>query len=121
MQFLIGDHPMHELSAATDERQFQQARRAQAELPFTGERMVTTIATESVIEHLHRYGLAIDLCDGRVVLDIASGEGYGSWLLARRSLRVYGVDISSEAVEHARTKYRRRTCGISRAAPTLSR
>ena len=58
-----------------------------------------------MMEHLHRYGLAIDLCDGKVVLDIASGEGYGSSLLARRALRVYGVDISSEAVEHASKKY----------------
>ena len=74
-------------------------------LSYTGERLVTAVATKSMMEHLHRYGLAIDLCDGKVVLDIASGEGYGSSLLARRALRVYGVDISSEAVEHARKKY----------------
>jgi O-antigen biosynthesis protein len=75
------------------------------DLPFTGERLVTAVANEIMMEHLHRYGLAIDLCDGKVVLDIASGEGYGSSLLARRALRVYGVDISSEAVEHASKKY----------------
>lgn len=76
------------------------------EMPFTGERLVTAVATITMVEHLHRYGLAIDLCDGKAVLDIASGEGYGSSLLARRALRVCGVDISSEAVEHARKKYR---------------
>ena len=75
------------------------------EMPFTGERLVTTVATINTVEHLHRYGLAIDLCDGKVVLDIASGEGYGSSLLAKKALRVYGVDISSEAVDHASKKY----------------
>ena len=76
-----------------------------SEMTFTGERLVTAVANEIMMEHLHRYGLAIDLCDGKVVLDIASGEGYGSSLLARRALKVYGVDISSEAVEHASKKY----------------
>ena len=75
------------------------------EMPFTGERLVTAIASDIMMEHLHRYGLAIDLCDDKVVLDIASGEGYGSSLLAGRALKVYGVDISSEAVEHASKKY----------------
>jgi len=74
-------------------------------MPFTGERMITAINGDIMMEHLHRYGLAVDLCDGKVVLDIASGEGYGSSLLAGRALRVYGVDISSEAVEHASKKY----------------
>ncbi|HKM55661.1 MAG TPA: class I SAM-dependent methyltransferase, partial [Isosphaeraceae bacterium] len=76
-----------------------------AEMPFTGERLVTAINGDIMMEHLHRYGLAVDLCDGKVVLDIASGEGYGSALLAGRALRVYGVDISSEAIEHASKKY----------------
>ena len=75
------------------------------EMPFTGERLVTAIASDIMMEHLHRYGLAIDRCDDKVVLDIASGEGCGSSLLAGRALRVYGVDISSEAVEHASKKF----------------
>ena len=58
----------------------------------------------TMVEHLHRYGLAIDLCDDKVVLDIASGEGYGSSLLAGRALKVYGIDISNEAVEHTTKK-----------------
>jgi len=76
-----------------------------SEMIFTGERLVTAINGDIMMEHLHRYGLAVDLCDGKVVLDIASGEGYGSSLLAGRALRVYGVDISSEAIEHASKKY----------------
>src|SRR5208282_3283705 len=37
--------------------------------------------------------------------DIASGEGYGSALLAKSAASVVGVDISTEAVAHATTKY----------------
>lgn len=56
-------------------------------------------------EHLHRYLLAAPLVAGRDVLDIASGEGYGSALLARSARRVFGVDIAAEAVEHAQRQY----------------
>jgi ubiquinone/menaquinone biosynthesis C-methylase UbiE len=96
---------MQELSVAT-KKDSPSNPGEPGDLPFTGERVVTAVANESMVEHLHRYGLAIDLCEGKVVLDIASGEGYGSSLLARRALRVHGVDISSEAVEHASRKYR---------------
>ena len=81
--FSIGDHSMQELSVATKKDPPSKPGKP-GDLPFTGERLVTTVANESMVEHLHRYGLAIDLCDGKVVLDIASGEGYGSSLLARR-------------------------------------
>lgn len=76
-------------------------------LPDTGERLHTDVCDNYALEHLHRYGLALDLCRGRRVLDIASGEGYGSNLLASVAESVRGVDISEEAVSHARLKYRR--------------
>jgi 2-polyprenyl-3-methyl-5-hydroxy-6-metoxy-1,4-benzoquinol methylase len=69
------------------------------------ERLGTRAFTISAVEHLHRYALAADICHGKDVLDIASGEGYGSNLLAKKSTRVTGVDISNEVIEHARTKY----------------
>ena len=76
------------------------------ELEYTGERVVPGMAvTYGVIEHLHRYAVAREFCAGRIVLDIASGEGYGTSLLAAVAAFVYGVDISSDAVEHARAKY----------------
>jgi SAM-dependent methyltransferase len=56
-------------------------------------------------EHWHRYCLAFSFVAGKTVLDIASGEGYGSAYLARSAALVYGVDISEEAVQHARTAY----------------
>ena len=51
-------------------------------LPWTGERLVTQVTDQAMVEHLHRYALAMDLAKGKIVLDIASGEGYGSNLLS---------------------------------------
>ena len=77
------------------------------ELPWTGERLVPSVRGDVALEHLHRYAMAAELVGGRDILDIASGEGYGSHLLAMRARTVVGVDISSEAVSHARVKYSR--------------
>src|SRR5215207_9384045 len=76
-------------------------------LPDTGERLHTDVCDNNTLEHLHRYGIALDFCRGRRVLDVASGEGYGSNLLASVAEGVKGVDISEDAVSHARLKYRR--------------
>ena len=84
---------------------FQKAR--VTELPSTGERHLTERFDENTAEHLHRYALAMELCKGRDILDIASGEGYGSNLLAELANTVVGVDISNEAVDHAQAKYKK--------------
>lgn len=57
------------------------------------------------LEHLHRYRFAGQLVTDKVVLDIASGEGYGSAYLAKFARRVLGVDIANDAVDHANQKY----------------
>jgi len=77
-----------------------------SDLEWTGERLVTSLhEMHGVVEHLHRYALAIKLSKNNVVLDIASGEGYGSFLLSKEATKVYGVDIDHKTVEHARSKY----------------
>lgn len=75
-------------------------------LKWTGERLVTEITNEDTIYHLHRYAITNDYIAGRVVVDIASGEGYGSNLIAKKAKKVYGIDISDEAVHFATEKYR---------------
>lgn len=54
--------------------------------------------------HLARYLPARQFCRDRTVLDIACGEGYGSFLMAERwgASRVHAVDISEEAILRAR-------------------
>lgn len=75
------------------------------DLPFTGERFVPGTRGEIWVEHWHRYHFAARWAAGKRVLDVACGEGYGSALLARHAARVTGIDISPEAVAHARTAY----------------
>jgi len=83
---------------------------AKPELSATGERFVPQSAADHIqvaYEHLHRYLFAQEFCRGLDVLDIASGEGYGSALLAQSARSVVGVDISEEAVGHCKRKYQR--------------
>jgi len=75
-------------------------------LNFTGERYIPGTAGNIELEHLHRYLLASELCTGKTVLDVASGEGYGSAMIAGKAALVIGVDISEQAVTHARARYR---------------
>jgi SAM-dependent methyltransferase len=75
-------------------------------LEATGERLVPSQQGDVAVEHLHRYAIAQELARGKVVLDLASGEGYGSSLISSVAYRVVGIDVSHEAVEHARATYR---------------
>ena len=76
-------------------------------LQFTGERMTSDAEGQIEYEHIHRYLFARQLVRDRAVLDVASGEGYGSALLAQTADRVTGVEIADEAVRHAALAYRR--------------
>lgn len=77
-------------------------------MDFTGERYVPNLdSAEISYEHWHRYLYATQFVEGKVVLDIASGEGYGSDLLAKTATRVVGVDISQVAVNHASKTYKK--------------
>ena len=75
------------------------------ELTFTGERFIPGVRGEIWVEHWHRYHFAARFSAGMRVVDAACGEGYGSALLARTAASVTGVDISAEAVAHARAAY----------------
>lgn len=72
---------------------------------FTGERYLPGVAGPIQYEHYHRYLFSAPLCEGKEVLDIASGEGYGSAVLAQSAKSVVGVDIDAQAVANARARY----------------
>jgi SAM-dependent methyltransferase len=76
-----------------------------AEARFTGERFLPGARGEIWYEHWHRYHFASALVSGKEVLDVACGAGYGSALLAHKCQRVTGVDISADAIEHAKVRY----------------
>jgi GT2 family glycosyltransferase/SAM-dependent methyltransferase/glycosyltransferase involved in cell wall biosynthesis len=75
-------------------------------IDWTGERCVPWADDLQVIyEHYHRYLFAAPLVADRRVLDLASGEGYGAALLARRAREVVGIDIDQPSVEHSQRTY----------------
>ena len=74
-------------------------------LEFTGERFTPECEREIWYEHFHRYALVTRWCAGQRILDAACGEGYGSALLAGTASSVEAVDISGQAIEHARNRY----------------
>lgn len=72
-----------------------------------GERMVPEISDCGTFwEHLFRYAFAARFADKKAVLDVACGDGYGSWVLKMRGANsVIGIDVNAEACQHAREKY----------------
>ena len=88
------------------------------DLPFTGERYVPRITGNIFLEHMHRYIFAAQIVEGKDVLDIASGEGFGSNLLAKVARSVIGVDISQDVVDHANKKYSTPSLGFQAGSAT---
>lgn len=74
-------------------------------IAWTGERFIPNLDGNIAFEHLHRYAIASLIARGKVVLDIASGEGYGSRLLSSVAKHVTGIDIDAQSVLHASQKY----------------
>lgn len=80
---------------------------AAEKLSFTGERMTSAVSGQIEFEHLHRYLFAREFCRGLDVLDVASGEGYGSAYLSQTARSVVGVELAPETVDHAVRSYSR--------------
>lgn len=74
-------------------------------LEFTGERFTPECVREIWYEHWARYAFALEFARGKRVLDAACGEGFGSALLARVAREVTGLDVSAQAIAHARMRY----------------
>lgn len=76
-------------------------------MDFTGERYIPKAFLEGEIdiEHHQRYLSIRELVKGKVVVDAASGSGYGSYILADSATQVFGLDISANAVKFAEQAY----------------
>ena len=83
----------------------------QNDVQFTGERLVINQEVKDnynavLEEHLHRYQLACQYAEGKLVLDAACGAGYGSKMLQQAGAKlVLGVDISEDSLQNARKVY----------------
>lgn len=75
---------------------------------FTGERVIERKTPQWIwLDHVARYKFSSRFVKGKEVLDISCGTGYGSRILYDSgAAKVIGVDISSEAIEFTRTKYK---------------
>jgi 2-polyprenyl-3-methyl-5-hydroxy-6-metoxy-1,4-benzoquinol methylase len=56
-------------------------------------------------EHITRYESAIPLIKNKTVLDIASGSGYGSHMMAGHAKHVIGVDLDNDAIDYAKKTF----------------
>ncbi len=75
-------------------------------LEWTGERYVPWMEEGEIhYEHLHRYRFAKEFVKGKKALDLACGEGYGSFMLAEDAREVIGVDIDEVTIRHASSRY----------------
>jgi ubiquinone/menaquinone biosynthesis C-methylase UbiE len=78
-------------------------------MKFTGERAVPNESCPKGLfkEHLDRYLFAKKFVKNKIVLDIACGAGYGSFELKKAGAKkVFGGDISKEAVDFANQNYK---------------
>lgn len=76
-------------------------------MKISGERLTLNAGMYSELEweHLHRYKAIAGLLHGKTVLDAACGTGYGSKIMSSTAQKVYGIDISSEAILYAQEHY----------------
>lgn len=74
---------------------------------FTGEQFIPGRTEHRIAEdHLERYRFAQNYVQGRNVLDIACGVGYGAAMLAERAAtKVDAVDISENTIRFADASY----------------
>ena len=89
-----------------------------AAMEATGERYVSGLVGDIQSEHYHRYLFALRFCAGSDVLDVASGEGYGSALLGQVAKSVIGVDLDAGSVRFANSHYISERVSFRRADAT---
>ena len=56
-------------------------------------------------KHIARYNLALMFCEGKDVLDLSCGTGYGTFLISQVADYVVGVDIDEQAIMYANRYY----------------
>jgi SAM-dependent methyltransferase len=97
---------------------------APLELEPTGERMMLEQYQDTpekyliYLMHIATYRFAAAYTADKRVLDFGSGSGYGSAMIADAARSVIGVDVSAEAVDHARTHHTRPNLAFQTIEPS---
>lgn len=77
-------------------------------LVYDSERIIPGEIPENILRmHLARYSFAQLYATNNLVLDVASGAGYGSKLLSRDAKEVVGGDLSFDAVKYGQENWKR--------------
>ena len=73
----------------------------------TGERMVPEYSAGSLMysEHMVRYKAALEFVSGKTVLDIASGSGYGTKIIASKAAKVFGVEVDEASILYSKENF----------------
>lgn len=75
-------------------------------MDFTGERFIPELTDFNIsYEHWHRYLYANSFVKNKRVLDIACGEGFGTYFLSTQAKAIIGVDIDLEVIKYANQNY----------------
>lgn len=70
------------------------------------ERIIPSETEPGIVSlHLKRYDFALAYCKDKMVLDVASGVGYGSSYLGKAAKKVIGVEIDPVSLGHALLHY----------------
>ena len=79
-------------------------------IKFNGEKAIPldrNTPKDVMEEHWARYYLASQFVEGKKVLDVACGSGYGSDLLSRYADQVTGGDICENTIKYCNSKYKK--------------
>lgn len=93
------------------------------DLEVSGERMIEDAYLRSLdayviyIMHTASYRFAEQFCQGKSVLDLGCGSGYGAARIAGVADAVHAVDVDPDAIGFARERYLRRNLTFSRIEP----
>lgn len=84
-------------------------------IKFTGERVVPHQMDEKtniLVEHIARYNFALDYIKDAIVLDAASGTGYGMEIMSWVAKDVLGFEINEEACLYSFSRFSKIVNGV---------
>ena len=75
-------------------------------LPLRGENVWPGVPTDLFVAHLSIYQFFLRWCRQKTVLDVGSGNGYGSaYLAGEGAVQVLGIDLDPRSVRYAQRRY----------------
>jgi len=81
---------------------------------WNGEREKGTKLGDIEPNHIERYNIAMKYCNNKVVLDVACGCGYGSYMLSGVAKSVVGIDNSQDAIDYANQYWKRKNISFEK-------